>query len=184
VKRRPSRTDAPDRALLAEIRAAFPPTPYPSDQILSKCWCEECAWSVRRLRGKSWKQVRPEDFNPGDGGHLSSRAFRYYLPALLAFAVQHPDEVHFASEINGRLVFFTGQREDKLEAVQQTVSHLSKLQRTMLIRFLQWLQNQGWQAPMLIDAAVKAVAEGRVDPIPLQAFQAYCRAQELRSKKL
>jgi hypothetical protein len=37
--------------LLAEIRAAFPVCPYPGDAVLSDCWCDECEFSVRNLRG-------------------------------------------------------------------------------------------------------------------------------------
>src|SRR5689334_12412010 len=57
--------------LLAEIRAAFPAIPYPGDATLSDCWCEECAWSLRNLRGKSWMQLRIEDGIGGEGAILS-----------------------------------------------------------------------------------------------------------------
>src|SRR5262249_36736479 len=89
--------------LLAEIRAAFPKTSHPGDHILSDCWCDECAWSVRNLRGKSWKQLRVEDIS-GDGGNLSLRAFCYYLPGLMCLAVQHPDELSLASTIIGGFI--------------------------------------------------------------------------------
>lgn len=128
------------QALLAEILAAFPPTPYPGDRMLSDCWCEECAWSVRNLRGKSWKQAQLEDFNLGDGGRVSTDAFGYYLPAMLTLAIRHPDETHLACEINSRFVTFIESRDNEIETIQQTVSRLSKPQRTTLVHFFSMVE--------------------------------------------
>ena len=169
--------------LLNDIRAAFPSTPYPGDRVLSECWCEECAWSVRNLRGKSWKQVRLDDLNLGDGGHLSPEAFRYYLPALLAFAVQHPDHFPLAGEINARFVAVCGDSDDEIQRIRKLVASLTKPQRATLVRFFQWLQAQGWQAPVLIDAAIKAVGDNLVEAIPAEALLEFARAKERESLK-
>ena len=169
--------------LLAEIRAAFPALPYPGDKVLSDCWCEECAWSVRNLRGKSWKQTRVADFNSSDGGHLSREAFRYYLPAMLTFAVQQPDEVHFAGEINARFVAITGAPNDRIEDIQKTVARLSKPQRVMLVHFFEWLRGQGWQAPIVVDAAIKAGSDDCVEPIPADAIWEHVRIQEAKREQ-
>src|SRR5262245_42240601 len=142
--------------LLAEIRAAFPGSPYPGDLLLSDCGCEECEFSARNLRGKSWKQLRLEDFN-GDNAHQSPRAFRYYLPGLLCLAVQHPNELNAACEVNARLVVSDLDPPERSETVRETVSRLSMKQRRAVARFLQWLAGRGWQAPLLVEAALKAV---------------------------
>jgi hypothetical protein len=151
--------------LLAEIRAAFPVTPYPGDCVLSDCWCEECAWEVRRLRGKSWKQAKIEDFNASDGGRLSRQSFRYYLPSMLSFAVQYPDELHFASEINARFTAIAPASDDQIQMVQQNLNGLSKHQRTTLVSFFEWLREQSWQSSLLIDAAICAINGNGIVPV-------------------
>jgi hypothetical protein len=164
--------------LLAEIRAAFPATPYPGDATLSDCWCEECAWSLRNLRGKSWKQLRVEDVG-GDGGYLSHKAFRYYLPGLLCLAVQHPDELDLSCEINARLLISDKDASKDAAEVQETVRRLSTRQRGVMSRFLLWLRDQGWQAPMLIEAALRAVRDGQVEPYDSDELMRWCRSREV-----
>ncbi len=163
--------------LLAEIRAAFPAKPYPGNATLSDCWCEECEWSVRNLRGKSWMQLQVEDGVGVEGAILSYRAFRYYLPGLLCLAVQHPDESHLASEINGRLVVLDRDVPERAEAVRETVHRLSPRQRGVVARFLLWIGDQGWQAPILIEAALRAVRDGQVVPISLDELMRWNRSQ-------
>jgi hypothetical protein len=162
--------------LLAEIRAAFPASPYPGDAILSDCWCDECAFGVRNLRGKSWKELRLDDFN-GENDHLSPRAFRYYLPALLCLAVQHPDDLKLSCEVNSRLIISDLAPPQRSKQVRETITSLSLRQRRVLVRFLRWLGDQGWQAPVLVDAAVKAVWDKRVEPFSHEEVMAWCRAQ-------
>jgi hypothetical protein len=164
--------------LLAEIRAAFPAAPYPGDATLSDCWCDECAWSLRNLRGKSWMRLRVEDGVGGEGAFLSVRAFRYYLPGLLCLAVQHPDEYSLSSRVNEGLVVSDGAATKEAEAVRETVHRLSPRQRGVLARFLFWLDGQGWQAPILIEAALGAVREDRVTPFDLEELMRWCRSRE------
>src|SRR5262249_22197965 len=45
-------------------------------------------------------------------------------------------------------------------------------------RFLQWLSGQGWQAPVLVEAALKAVRDRRVEPYSHEELLAWCRARE------
>ena len=168
--------------LLAEIRAAFPASPYPGDPVLSDCWCEECEFSVRNLRGKSWKQLRLEDFN-GENAQLSPRAFHYYLPGLLCLAVQHADELSLACEVNARLVVSDLDPPERSVAVQETVSRLSMKQRRAVARFLQWLAGQGWQAPLLVETALKAVRDRRVEPYSHEKLTAWCRSREAENVK-
>lgn len=163
--------------LLAEIRAAFPATPYPGDDTLSDCWCDECEWSVRNLRGKSWKQVRIEDGIGSEGASLSVRACRYYLPAMLCLAVQHPDDHRLASAINARLVVIGPAEPEEINTVGDTVRRLSPRQRGALVRFLIWVGGQGWQSPMLIEAALRAVRDGRVVPVDSEELRLWTKAR-------
>jgi hypothetical protein len=166
--------------LLAEIRAAFPAAPYPGDATLSDCWCEDCAWSVRNLRGKSWKQLRVADLGD-DGGQMSNRAFRYYLPGMLCLAGQHPADLHLASAINARLVVDDQAAPEKVEAVRVTVRRFSPRQRGVLVRFLRWVGDQGWQAPILIEAALRAVADGQVEPYDHEELLRWIRSRNAAS---
>ncbi len=162
--------------LLAEIRAAFPADPYPGDHILSNCWCEECAASVENLRGKSWTELRVGDVG-GDGGLLSHAAFGYYLPGLLCLSVLHPNEWGLASEINGLLVVSDLDPPEGAARVRERVGRLSPRQRRAVGRFLRWLGGQGWQAPLLVEAALAAVGDGRVEPYSHQEVLKWCRDQ-------
>ncbi len=128
--------------LLGEIRAAFPASVHPGDAVLSDCWCDECEFSVRNLRGKAWKQVRLEDFN-GENGHLSRRVFSYWLPALLSLAVQHPGNLKLACEVNARLIVSDLNPPEQAESVRETISHLSVTQRHVVARFLERLREAG-----------------------------------------
>src|SRR5262249_27728071 len=141
----------------SQIRAAFPSVPYPGDHILSNCWCDECAWSVRKLRGKSWKKLRLEDLGSSDGGAMSPRGFRYFLPGLLCLAVQHP-ESDAGSEIVGGLVVSDAEHSPKaIDLRNQTLVGLSLRQRRVILEFLLWLGKQKWTAPILFEAAIKNV---------------------------
>lgn len=162
--------------LLAEIRAAFPASPYPGDAVLSDCWCGECEFSVRNLRGKSWTQLRQEDFN-GSNAELSLGAFRYYLPGLLSLAVQDPDELILACRVNGLFVVSDLDPPEKAEEVRETVNCLSIKRRRVVARFLQWLADQGWQAPILVDAALKAVRDRQIEPYSHDEVIMWCRAR-------
>lgn len=164
--------------LLAEIRSAFPHTPYPGDQVLSDCWCEECSWAVRNLRGKSWKQIKLDDIN-GDGDQMTDDAFRYYLPALLSLSVQHPSEYHLASRVTSRLVACDRDPPERAETIQKMVSSLSKLQRTALGRFLDWLDGK-YNLDPIIGAAKRTVAELRVYPYSYQEVLQWCSQFEKR----
>jgi hypothetical protein len=163
--------------LLAETRAAFPAAPYPGDAMLSHCWCEECVWSVRNLRGKPWTQLRIEDGVGGEGGFLSDRAFHYYLPGLLCLALQHPDETHLASEINARLVVLDRAAPTEAEVVVERVRRLTPRQRVVIVRFLIRLSDQGWQAPVLTEAALSAVRDGQVMPVDSEELMRWCRSR-------
>ncbi|MFO0889075.1 MAG: DUF6714 family protein [Isosphaeraceae bacterium] len=126
-------------------------------------------------------QLRVEDCVGGDGAYLSTRAFRYYLPGLLCLAVQHPDEVHLASEINARLVVMDRSSPKESETVLETVRRLSPRQREVIARFLQWLSGQEWPAPLLIDAALRAVRDGQVVPVNSEELMRWYRAREASS---
>lgn len=149
--------------LLDEIRAAWPSTPYPGDRVLfSDCWCDECAWAVRSLRGKSWKEIDVCDLG-GDGGRMSDEAFRYYLPGVLALSVQHPDETHLSCEVNLRFVFSRREGWKRQQSVSMLARTLSPRQREVMLRYFDWLDDQRWQAPILIAAAKRAV-HGEIEP--------------------
>ena len=170
--------------LLSEFRAAWPTTPYPGDRVLSDCWCDECEFSVRHLRGKSWKEISTGDIGD-EGGCMSPEAFRYYLPGILALSVQHPDEGHLASEINRRFVFsdHPHERREARADLSRLVGALSPRQRKVLLYYFDWLANQDWQAPILISAAKRAVSDGVVEPFSFRELDAWNRrrAAELRA---
>ncbi len=169
--------------LLGEIRAAFRATPYPGDAILSNCWCDECEFSVRNLRGKSWKELRIEDLNDCEGGHLAYTAFRYYLPGLMCLAVQNPDELDLSGRVVGGFIVAKSDHAERVVAVRNMVKRLSTRQRAAIVRFFQWLDLQGWQAPVLIQSAMLAASDGRVVPYDTEELLHWCRNHANKSKR-
>ena len=170
-------------SLLAKIRAAWPATPYPGDHILSNCWCEECAFSVRDLRGKSWKQLTVGDLGSGSG-ELSADAFLYFLPGILSLSIQDPDGDHLAGEVNRWFVYSDSEYEPAgaSERIARLVSRLSQRQREVLLEYLDWLAAEDWQAPMLIASAKRAIADGVVEPYSMEELLSWCREREAKSR--
>jgi hypothetical protein len=170
--------------LLNQIHAAWPSSPYPGDHLLSDCWCVECEFSVSSLRGKSWKQLRPEDVG-GETGHMSPEAFRYYIPGILSLSVQDPDEINLSCEINVRFVFsdHSHERPESQENLARLVGSLSQRQRKVLVEYFEWLAHQDWQAPLLIDAAKRAVGDRIIKPYSYDALDRWNRerAAELQT---
>lgn len=162
--------------LLAEIRAAFPATAYPGDAVLSDCWCEECKGKYRNLRGKSWKQLRLDDFN-SEEIPLSDDAFRYYLPGLLCLAVQHPDEDNLGATIHSRFIVSDLDSPEKVREVLAMVSHFSLRQRRALELFFQWLGSSKCYCSLTVDAALVAVRDNRVEPYSHEALMTWCRVR-------
>jgi hypothetical protein len=114
----------------------------------------------------------------GEGAFHSVRAFRYYLPGLLWVALQHPDATHLASEINARFVVLDRAPPTEADVVLETIRRLSPRQRGVIARFLLWLNEQGWQAPVLIEAALRAVRDGQVIPVIYEDLMRWCRSRE------
>ncbi len=166
--------------LIAEIRAAWPVTPYPGDHILSDCWCEECEADYRKLRGKSWKQVKLANFC-GENGRigLGPEAFAYYLPGILILSVQESDDFDPCNVI-GRFVFSDHQAEgpERQQDIRQLVGSFSKRQRQVLLFYFDWLSRQGWQAPMLITAAKRAISDNLVEPYSYNELLSWCQQRE------
>jgi len=158
--------------LIDDIRAAFPTSPYPGDHILSNCWCDDCEFSVRNLRGKSWKQLRLEDFN-GESADMSLRAFRYYLPGLMCLAVQNPDDSSLSSMVGSRFIVSDVEPLARMAEVQETVNRLSMQQRRAVASFFQWMACQERQSPLLVEAAMKSVMSRRVEPYRHNELLAY-----------
>jgi hypothetical protein len=147
--------------MLAEIRAAFPVTPYPGNYLLSDCWCEECAWEVRNLRGKSWKELTLDDIGE-EGARMSERAFRYYLPALLCLAVQHPDS-WTGSKIVDRFVVSDQAAPAAKERLAMLIRQFSARERRALVQFFKWSGDQAQEPAIRIESAI-AAAYGEIEP--------------------
>src|SRR3712207_9063711 len=49
-----------------EVMIAFAKVPYPGDDTLTSCVCDECRWEVGRLRGKKWTRLSLDDFGAED----------------------------------------------------------------------------------------------------------------------
>jgi hypothetical protein len=168
------------QSLIETIRAAWPATPYPGDHVLSDCWCEECEFSVRSLRGKSWKQLRPNDIN-GETSHMSNGAFAYYLPGLLLLSIKHDMDGldgyvlgHFSSLETQSKTFDHAQQSEHL---LRMASRFSDAQRTALSRYFDWIDQQGFQCPAFVRSAPALVLDGKIDAVPHQEVMTWINHQ-------
>jgi hypothetical protein len=174
-------------SLLDVVRRAWSVTPYPGDRVLGDCWCDECEFSVRNLRGKAWKEIVRSDIN-GENSEMSDSAFLYYLPALLQLSLADEDDTDLSSLIMGRFLTVqmepaTQDQKDQQRRVQRLSRQLSTLQRTALSRYFEWVGQQGWQFPKFTNVARKCVLEGVVEPVPYAEVMAWAHDREREVKK-
>lgn len=81
-------------SLKHQIVAAFADTPYPGDDRIAKCTreqCTECETIRQDLRGQTPRTLSEEVLDRTALPLLFPEAFRFFIPAYMGYAVEHPD---------------------------------------------------------------------------------------------
>jgi hypothetical protein len=174
-------------SLLENIETAWPLTPYPGDHILSDCWCDECEYAVSNLRGKSWIEITRSDLN-GENARLADASFQYYMPSLLRFSLNDPDDTWVSGEIMGRFVAIemqpaTNDQQERIERVRHLGAQLTDAQRPVLAQYFRWVGEQGWQFPRFTEVATKCVLDGTIVPVPYDDVLSWARDRERELKQ-
>jgi hypothetical protein len=160
--------------LREEIQYAFAKTPYPGDQALTSCSCEEYQWEVCRFRGKKWSRLTLEDVSCGDGGnvvYLTPAAFHYFLPGLMLLVLDHGLE---SGTLDCSIVsrFAASDRDEEgIKRVAKMINRLSLRQRRVIVDFLRHLEPTGFQVPEVLRSAIENLHSGDARPYSQEAVE-------------
>ena len=77
--------------MVDQIRRAFADVPQPEPALLVNNHCCECRDVSTALGGRPWQEISLEDLRRAqEMSLLSPAAWRYYLPAMLTWAIREP----------------------------------------------------------------------------------------------
>ncbi len=152
-----------------DVMAAFSRVPYPGDEALTSCDCDDCRWEVAQFRGKKWTRLSLDDFGAEDGdaneARLTPAAFHYFLPGLILLALDHPEA---ASSILGKVIRrFTVsdvERESARSKANQILRRLSARQRQVLVEVIRGAGESVPHVPVIWQSAVANLMDGAVTP--------------------
>jgi hypothetical protein len=152
-----------------EVMIAFSKVPYPGDEALTPCGCDECRWEVGRLRGKKWTRLGLDDFGAGDGeanvALLTPAAFHYFLPGLMLVALDHSEA---RGDILGKVIhrITASDREGKAARakVDQVINRLSGRQRQVLADLIRQAEGSEPHVPAIWQSAIANLIDGIATP--------------------
>jgi hypothetical protein len=163
-------------ALRDEVLFAFSKTPYPGDDALTSCNCDDCRWEVARLRGKKWTRLSLDDFGAEDGDSnvtlLTPAAFHYYLPGLLLLVLDHPEETEgwLLSSVISRLTIPENADAATRSTVEGIITRLSTRQREVLVALIEHVPAA--DHPVRVQSALSNLRDGAVSPYNSAAINA------------
>ena len=154
-------------SLRDKIVFAFSRTPYPGDNALTSCNCEDCRWEVARLRGKKWTRLTLDDFGAEDGDAnvalLLPAAFHYYLPGLLLLLVDHPEAQDWLLDrVLSRLAVPAIADAELRSRVEGIVKRLSAEQREAVTAVIE--QVTANEQAIHVQSALSNLRDGAVTP--------------------
>ncbi|MGH7587488.1 MAG: DUF6714 family protein [Gemmatimonadota bacterium] len=83
-----------DRTVLERVKTAFAAVPRPPDEALVNRHCCECLETSEAFAGAAWPDVTLAQLLAGrETALLTIEAWRYYLPAVIAWSVHDPKAV-------------------------------------------------------------------------------------------
>ncbi len=161
--------------LSQQIDEAWDQSPYPGDDVLSDCWCEECEDAMSLIRGKSWMELTADDLDLMHS-RMEPDAFLYYLPGLLYLAIDSGSEYLIADRVCAEFVVADiGDPSQKLNIIRHIISGLTEQQRAVLIAFFNWMRSRDWTADLLIDCACDTITSGNPKPFSADALDHWVR---------
>lgn len=168
--------------------SAFVDIPYPGDEALTECPCDECRWGVGRFIGKDWRTLRFKDAvsdqSDANISFLSPAAFHYFLPGLMRLALKrHVDSFWIADQILGRLTA-CDQMSEKLKYVQTNLDRLSPEQRGVVARFTERLRDDEDISPVILASAHENVRTGIARPYSQRELEEWVRSRLVTLRKL
>ena len=152
-----------------EVIIAFSKTPYPGDEALTACSCDECRGEVSRFEGKKWSRLSLQDLREGDCGasipSLTPTAFHYFLPGLLIVALDNPDiQTLLLGRVIRRLVVSDRAGEARRRNVEQIHKRLSSRQRQVLVDVMRQVEDSVPHDPVTWNSALGNLIGGTVIP--------------------
>ncbi len=95
-----NKTSDPIESLEADIRLAFDDRSPPTDEQLLHPDCRDDVDIQQFYGGVAWQDMDDAMivYNYAAPGAFSPKAYRYYLPAYLIWALRNPDNIEYVSE--------------------------------------------------------------------------------------
>jgi hypothetical protein len=164
-------------SLRDEIQYAFAKTPYPGDDALTSCACEECQYSVRRFRGKKWSRLTLADVGDDQGNvaSLTPPAFHYFLPGLLLLVLDQGEQsgslLHSIADRFAIGDLNVDRNKDGITRVGKMIQRLSHRQRQALADFFRYFESTPLYVPEVMYSAIGNLLSGEVRPYSHRAFE-------------
>jgi hypothetical protein len=127
--------------ILHDLAAAFPAEPVPPKDALLNTHCCECVEVSEAFGYKRWPDVSLDDLRAGgETALLTPVAWRYYLPAVIAWCIREPETVDV---IQDNLVFQLAPPPPDgpsglHEWFRQRMDGFTELQRRTIVGYLSW----------------------------------------------
>lgn len=131
--------------LLARLAAAFPSEPVPDRDALFNGHCCECVEVSEAFGYKPWPAITLDELRAGrETALLTATAWRYYLPAVIAWCIREPNVVDV---IEDNLVYQLEPPEPSddpplHEWFWQRAVGFSEGQRLVILDYLNWYRQR------------------------------------------
>ncbi|HET6341340.1 MAG TPA: DUF6714 family protein [Gemmatimonadota bacterium] len=149
-----------DRTVLELVEGAFARVDMPSEEVLVNHHCCECLETSEAYAGAAWQEVTLDQLLAGrETALLTVEAWRYYLPAVIAWSVRDPAAVDVIAD---NLVFQLTPPGDGGALggwFEPRASGFDPAQRAAIAAFLEWFaerERASW-------GELGAVPPGRTD---------------------
>ncbi len=161
-----------------EVMFAFSKVPYPGDDALACCGCDECRWEVAQLRGKKWTRLSLDDFAAANFGLLTPAAFHYFLPGLILLALDHPALLgEIVGTVVRRLTVSDREGDGARAQVDHGIKRLSSRQRRVVIDVIRQAEGRAPHVPAIWQSALMNLIDGAATPYSQTAVERWLREQ-------
>lgn len=159
---------------------AFAKVVRPGAKSLCVCQCAECRSEIKKFDGKTWSQLKCEDF-AGDAvgaslAILSPAAFCYYLPGVILLVLEEADCTWLVDKILLRLTVSDQDTEERRAGVDAVIQRLTVQQRDVLHTAVDTWRRAMQYAPVFWDALAASLRNGKATCYPAIAVESYNRA--------
>lgn len=144
-----------DETVLERVAAAFAGVPRPAEEALINRHCCECLETSEALGGSAWQEVSLEQLLAArETALLTVEAWRYYLPAVIAWSVREPDAVDVIADNLVMQLTPPGEDGGLADWFEPRTRGFTSDQRAAIAAFLVWFAEHGGAPAGVVDGAL------------------------------